>query len=79
MTDAHIDDGDYVIIRKQQTATPGQIVVARTEEGEATLKRYFPEKAKKRIRLQPANSRMKPIYVKQCDILGVVAGVVRKM
>ncbi len=79
MTEAHIDDGDFVIIRKQTNAQPGQIVVARTEEGEATLKRYFPEKAKKRIRLQPANSKMKPIFVKECDILGVVAGVVRKM
>jgi repressor LexA len=79
MTDAHIDDGDYVIIRKQQTALPGQIVVAQTDEGEATLKYYHPEKAKKRIRLQPANSRMKPIYVKECNILGIVAGVVRKM
>jgi repressor LexA len=79
MIDAHIDDGDYVVIRKQETAQPGQIVVARTEDGEATLKRYFPEKAKKRIRLQPANSKLKPIFVKECDILGVVAGVVRKM
>ena len=79
MTDAHIDDGDYVIIRKQQTALPGQIVVAQTPDGEATLKRYYPEKAKKRVRLQPANSKMKPIYVKECNILGVVAGVVRKV
>ncbi len=79
MIDAHIDDGDYVIIRRQHTAAPGQIVVAQTAEGEATLKHYFPERAKKRIRLQPANSSMKPIYVKDCRILGIVAGVVRKM
>ena len=78
MIDAHIDDGDYVIIRRQQTALPGQIVVAQTPDGEATLKRFFPEKSKKRIRLQPANPDMGPIYVKDCRILGVVSGVVRK-
>jgi repressor LexA len=79
MIDAHIEDGDYVIIRKQQNAQPGQIVVAQTPDGEATLKRYFPEKSKKRIRLQPANSSMAPIYVKDCRILGIVSGVVRKV
>jgi repressor LexA len=79
MVDAHIDDGDYVIIRRQHTAMPGQIVVAQTGEGEATLKHYYPERSKKRVRLQPANSSMKPIYVKDCRILGVVSGVVRKM
>ena len=79
MIDAHIDDGDFVIIRKQQTALPGQIVVAQTPDGEATLKRFYPEKSKKRIRLQPANPDMGPIYVKDCRILGVVSGVVRKV
>jgi repressor LexA len=79
MIDAHIDDGDFVIIRRQQSALPGQIVVAQTGEGEATLKRYYPEKSKKRIRLQPANSDMSPIYVKDCKVLGIVAGVVRKV
>ena len=79
MVDAHIDDGDYVIIRKQHNAVAGQIVVAQTEEGEATLKYYFPERQKKRIRLQPANSSMKPIYVKDCRVLGVVSGVLRKV
>lgn len=79
MIDAHIDDGDFVIIRKQHTALPGQIVVAQTEDGEATLKHYFPERSKKRIRLQPANSSMKPIYVKDVRILGVVSGVLRKV
>ena len=46
MIDAHIDDGDFVIIRRQHTALPGQIVVAQTDEGEATLKHYFPEAQK---------------------------------
>ena len=77
MIDDQIADGDYVIIRKQRTARKGQIVVALTDENEATLKRWFPEK--KRIRLEPANATMKPIYVKNAKVLGVVEGVVRKM
>jgi len=77
MIEDQIADGDYVIIRKQRTARKGQIVVALTEENDATLKRWFPEK--NRIRLEPANSNMKPIYVKNARILGVVVGVVRKV
>ena len=77
MIDAQIDDGDYVVVRKQETASKGQIVVAMTDEHEATLKRWFPEK--NRIRLEPANSSMKSIYVKNAQILGVVVGVVRKV
>ena len=55
----------------------GQIVVAITDEGEATLKRWYPEK--NRIRLEPANSTMKPIYVRNAKVLGVLVGVVRKV
>ena len=77
MIDDAITDGDYVVCKKSRTAQKGQIVVAQTEEGEATLKRYFPEA--RRIRLQPSNPRMKPIYVKNIKILGVVVGVVRKV
>jgi len=51
--------------------------VARTPDGEATLKYWYPEK--KRIRLQPANKKMKPIYSKDVKVIGVVIGVVRKM
>jgi repressor LexA len=77
MIDDHISDGDYVVIQKQRTARKGQIVAAITDEGEATLKRWFPEK--NRIRLEPANSKMKPIYVKNARVLGVVVGLVRKV
>ena len=77
MVDDQIVDGDYVVVRKQRTARKGQIVVAITDEGEATLKRWFPEK--NRICLKPANSNMKPIYVKDARVLGVVVGVVRKV
>jgi len=79
MIDDHIADGDYVVIRRQPTARKGQIVVALTDEGEATLKRWYPEKEKRRIRLQPANAAMKPIYVKNARVWGVVEGVIRKV
>jgi repressor LexA len=77
MIDAHISSGDYVVIQKQSTARPGQMVVAQTDEGEATLKYWHPEA--KRIRLQPANAEMEPIYVKNASVLGVVIGVVRSI
>ena len=75
MIEDQIADGDYVIIRKQSTCRDGDIVVALIEGQEATLKRFHKEK--NRIRLQPANSKMKPIYAKDVDVLGVVIGVVR--
>jgi repressor LexA len=77
MIEAHISDGDYVVCKKQKTAQPGQMVVAQTPEGEATLKFWFPEAH--RIRLQPANASMQPIYVKDANVVGVVVGVVRSM
>ena len=77
MIDAHIDDGDYVVVKKQKTAQSGQMVVAQTPDGEATLKYWHPEA--NRIRLQPANSSMSPIYVKEASVMGVVVGVVRNM
>ena len=77
MIDAQIADGDWVIVKKQRTAHAGDMVVAQTEDGEATLKYWFPEK--NRIRLQPANSTMSPIYVKDARVQGVVVGVVRKL
>jgi repressor LexA len=77
MIEAQIADGDFVVVRKQRTARDGQIAVVQTDEGEATLKRFYLEK--NRIRLEPANSTMKPIYVKQAKVLGVVVGVVRQV
>jgi len=77
MIEDQIADGDYVVVRRQSSAEKGRIVVAVTDDNEATLKRWFPEK--KRIRLEPANSSMKPIYVKNARVLGVVVGVVRKV
>ncbi len=77
MIEAQIADGDYVVIRQQRTAQQGQMVVARTDGGEATLKYWYPEKDQ--IRLQPANSTMDPIYVDDAEVVGVVVGVVRHL
>jgi repressor LexA len=77
MVEDQIADGDYVVVKRQHTAQRGQTVVALTNENEATLKRWYPEG--KRIRLQPANASMKPIYVTDARVLGVVVGVVRKL
>lgn len=77
MIEAQIADGDIVICRRTKTAHKGDIVVALTDEGEATLKYWFPEA--NRIRLQPANSSMKPIYARDVQVLGVVTGVIRKV
>jgi repressor LexA len=75
MIEAHVADGDYVICRSCKTAEKGQMVVALNDDNEATLKFWHPER--NRIRLQPANSSMSPIYVKRATVRGVVVGVVR--
>lgn len=77
MIEAQIADGDVVLVRRTKNAHKGDIVVAMTDEGEATLKYWFPEA--NRVRLQPANSSMKPIYARDVQVLGVVTGVVRRV
>jgi len=81
MIDDGIFDGDYVFVRKQRTANNGDIVAAKVD-GEATVKRFFREDG--RIRLQPANERIEPIYIRADDgrapqILGRVVGVFRRL
>ena len=81
MIEAGIHDGDYIFVRKQPSASRGDIVVALLGD-EATVKYYFPEK--EHVRLQPANAAMAPIYVRASDfratmILGIVVGVYRKL
>ncbi|MBO5143452.1 MAG: transcriptional repressor LexA [Clostridia bacterium] len=76
MIEAGILDGDLVLVKKQNTAENGEIVVALIED-EATVKTFFKEKD--HIRLQPQNSFMQPIIVPTCSILGKVAGVFRKL
>ncbi|WP_203362788.1 transcriptional repressor LexA [Bacillus sp. REN10] len=77
MIEAGILNGDYVVVRQQQTAKNGDIVVAMTEEDEATVKRFFKEEDY--IRLQPENSSMAPIILKTVKILGKVIGVFRQI
>ena len=79
MIDEGIMDGDYVVLKQQDTAENGQIVVALIDEGFATLKKFFKESGGK-IRLQPANQEMDPIIVdsNQVKIQGVVTGIVRR-
>lgn len=76
MIEAGILNGDMVVVRRQQDANNGDIVVALLEE-EATVKRFF--KGKDRVRLQPENSAMEPIYANELQILGKVIGLVRKI
>ncbi len=76
MIDEQICDGDYVIVEKRSQARNGETVVALLEGGDATLKKFYRERS--RIRLQPANPSMKPIYTKDCRIQGVVIGILRK-
>jgi repressor LexA len=81
MIDAGILSGDYIFVKKQLTATRGEVVVALIGD-EATVKYYFPEKD--HVRFQPANKNMAPIYVRAADfkptmLLGVVVGVYRRL
>jgi len=76
MIEEQIRDGDYVIVEETDNARDGQIVVAMLDNGMATLKRFFKEST--RIRLEPANSTMSPIFVKNVTIQGKVVGLIRK-
>ena len=77
MIDAHITDGDFVVIRPQQTARNGDIVVAQVDENAVTLKRFFKEAG--RIRLQPANASYEPMYYQDVRIQGKLIGVIRHL
>ncbi|MCL4079632.1 transcriptional repressor LexA [Coriobacteriia bacterium Es71-Z0120] len=76
MVEAGILDGDYVVVRQQPAADNGDIVVALIDD-EATVKRFFREPD--RIRLQPENSTMDPIYVREARILGKVVALFRRL
>jgi repressor LexA len=81
MVNAGILDGDIVVVRRQQTARDGEIVVALAgldeSADEATVKRFFRENG--RVRLQPENDALEPIYAEHVQILGVVTGVFRSL
>lgn len=76
MIDDGILDGDYVVVEEQEEVKNGDIVVALLENGLATLKRFFREAT--RIRLEPANAQMQPIFATRVRVQGKVVGVVRK-
>ncbi len=76
MIDDGILNGDYVVVKEQRNANNGDIVVAVLKNGFATLKRFYKEAS--RIRLQPANSTMSPIYVSEVEIRGKVVAIIRQ-
>ncbi|MBQ4574629.1 MAG: helix-turn-helix domain-containing protein [Clostridia bacterium] len=78
MIDAGIEPGDLVMIRQQNTARPGDIVVVSVGD-ETTLKRYYPEPEKQRIRLHPENESMEDMYVTECVIQGVAVKVIKDL
>lgn len=77
MIDAGIHDGDYVIVKQQQSANNGEIVVAMNEENEATVKTFYKERD--HIRLQPENPTLEPIRLRHVTILGKVIGLFRQI
>ena len=76
MINAGINNGDYIIVTKQETARNGQIVVAMID-GDATVKTFYKENG--HVRLQPENDTMDPIIVRDVTILGKVIGLFRKI
>lgn len=79
MINAGINDGDYVIVRQQPSAEEGQIVVAMVEDGECTLKRYYKDKRRKKIRLHPENEKMKDMFFDNIEIQGVALKVIKNI
>lgn len=77
MINAGILDGDYILVRETKSASNGDIVVALIDEEEATVKRFYKENG--RIRLQPENDSMDPIYASSVSIIGRVIGLFRRM
>ncbi|MFP6769551.1 MAG: transcriptional repressor LexA [Planctomycetaceae bacterium] len=77
MIEDHIAEGDLVVVKKAKRCRQGDLVVVLLEGQSATLKRFYREK--NRIRLQPANQALQPIYARDVEILGIVVGVVRRM
>ena len=78
MVEAGIDDGDLVVVKKQEYASRGDIIVA-LADGKNTLKRYFPEPENKRIRLHPENSAMEDFFVNELYIQGVATKVIKNL
>ena len=78
MVEAGIEDGDLVVVRKQNTAREGEIVVALVEN-ETTLKRFYLDSGRRQVRLHPENREMADIYVDHCSIQGVAQHVIKRV
>ena len=76
MVDMGIFEGDMVLVRQQNTAAPGEVVVALIGD-EATLKRFYPDPDRNRIRLHPENREMNDIFVDDCEIQGIAVKVIK--
>lgn len=76
MIEDHIEDGDFIVVEETEAVNNGDIVVALLDNGLATLKRFYREVT--RVRLEPANSTMSPIYATNVRIQGRVVGLIRK-
>lgn len=80
MIEAGINSGDLVLIRQQETAEPGEIVVALVNDQEdATLKRFYPEPENQRIRLHPENSDLSDMYYPEITIQGIAVKVIKDL
>jgi repressor LexA len=77
MTGDNLSDGDFVIVERRSTVRDGEIVVALLDSGEATIKRFYRENG--RVRLQPSNPAMEPLYVTHVAVQGVVVGIYRRL
>lgn len=76
MINAKIDDGDLVIIKQQNTANEGEIVVARIDD-DATLKRYYKDSKKRMVRLHPENDELKDMFYKDVEIQGIAVKTIK--
>lgn len=79
MIEAGIEDGDLVVIRKQEEANEGQIVVALLEDGTTTLKRLYFDQGNKCVRLKPENKNMKDIVTANCSIQGIAVKIMKDL
>ena len=78
MINAGIVDGDWILFRQQDTAEEGQIVIARVDN-EATLKRYYLDKKRKKVRLHPENDEMEDMFFDSINIQGIAVKVIKNL
>lgn len=79
MINVGINDGDYVVVRQQNNADQGQIVVALVNDGECTLKKYYRDNRRRKIRLHPENDDMEDMYFDNIEIQGIAVKVIKNL